>query len=173
MNLNGINILMIDHTSFARYKNITSLIMQRCSLVYVKNGTFSLLWKLERINLGYIVELPVNFGLASDSINWLIYWDSFQIHVSKLSPSYFTNFSKLTHLVLGANDLTPFDTSTLPISLTKINLNYDLSLSTFPNFTGRTPNLKEIVIVTCIIPEIPRENIQNMNITYLNIGKTG
>ena len=164
---------MIDHSSFVRYRNMTKLKMHKCSLVYVKNGTFNLLWKLENIDFSYnkIIEFPVNFGLASDSINKFNLWRSFKRHVSNLSPFYFRNFSKLTDLTLGSNGKMPLDTSILPISLTRININYARSLRTFPNFTGRTPNLKKILIAACMIQEIHRENIQNMNITYLNIGK--
>ena len=144
-----------------------------CSLVYVKNGTFYLLWKLENIDFSYnnIIEFPENFGLASDSINKLNMWRSLEIHVSNLAPFYFRNFSKLTHLNLGRTDVTPFDPRILPISLTSIILNYVSSLRTFPNFTGRTPNLQHISIVACNIQEIPPENIQNMNIISLNIGR--
>ena len=124
LNLNWLTIPMIDHSSFVRYKNISKLKMHMCSMVYVKNGTFNLLWKLENIDLSYnnIIEFPENFGLASDSINKLNLWRSLK-YMLVTWLLFFRNFSKLTHLNLGKIDVTPFDSSILPISLTSIILN--------------------------------------------------
>ena len=160
---------MIDHTSFARYQTMTTLSMLACSLVYVKNGTFDLLWNLNYINFMYnkIIEFPENFGLASGSITKLQFWDAFNLRT--LPPFYFRNFTKLTYLNIGHNSWSPFDRSILPKSLTSINLNY-ARLPKFPNFTGWTPVLNEISIPGNRIQILPAENLQNVNVTVIYLG---
>ena len=97
------------------------------------------------------------------------FWAAFSLR--NLLPLYFRTFPHLMKLNLGHNDWTPFDPSVLPMSLTSINLKYVFLVTTFPNFTGWKPNLKRIIIEGNLIPEIPHENIQIMNITYLNVGR--
>ena len=66
-------IPLIDSTSFVRYTNLETLYMIKCSLVYVKDGTFDLLGKLEHINFqdNKNIEFPVSFGWASGSLTEL------------------------------------------------------------------------------------------------------
>ena len=169
LNLIGLPIPMIDNSSFVRYRNMTDLLMTRCQLVYVKNGTFDLLWKLNYIDFMYneIIEFPDDFGLAADSITRLRFWGAFNLRT--LPPLYFRNFSKLTWLNMGLNDWTPFDPSILPASLTFININYAYELPRFPNFTGWTPKLSTINLPGNNITELPAENLRNVNVTAINI----
>ena len=169
LNLIGLPIPMIDNSSFVRYRNMTDLLMMRCQLVYVRNGTFDLLWKLNYIDFMYneIIEFPDDFGLAADSITRLRFWGAFNLRT--LPPLYFRNFSKLTWLNMGLNDWTPFDPSILPASLTFININYAYELPRFPNFTGWTPKLNTINLPGNNITELPAENLRNVNATAINI----
>ena len=171
MRLFKLSIPVLDNSSFVRYSNLTKILMTWCAVAYVKDGTFDTLWRLQYVYFMYneIIEFPENFGLASKSIVEMNLWDAFSLR--NLPPFYFRNFSKLVKLKLGYNDWTPFDPSILPVSLNSINLNYASWLTTFPNFTGWTPNLKGISIEGNIIPDIPQENIQTMTITYINIGR--
>ena len=123
LDLSYIPIPLIDSTSFIRYRNISELIMRWCSLVYVKNGTFHLLWKLELLNFQFnlIAEFPAEFRLASKSITELQLWDAFTLRA--LSPFCFRNFSNLKKMNIGKNDWSlGFDTNTLPENLPFINL---------------------------------------------------
>ena len=159
----------VNETSFVRYRNLTSLVMVRCSLVRVKDGTFDLLWKLGGINLmnNKIIEFPQNFGLASQSITHVQFWAAFRLSV--LPPFYFKNFSKLTKLNIGGNRWKQFDPSILPENLTHINLNYAHKGKQFPIFTDWAPNLKFIIIAGNKIEELPAENIRNVKVTKINI----
>ena len=162
-------IPVLDNTSFVRYTNVITINMRGCETTNVKSGTFDTLWRLRVLKFVYnhIIEFPENFGWASQSLVEMNLWSAFSLRT--LPPFYFRNFPNLTKLNLGFNDWTPFDTSILPVSLTSINLKYAFGLSTFPNFTGWTPNLKVINIAGNGIPEIPQDNIRNVKITYLNI----
>ena len=162
-------IPVLDNTSFVRYPNVITIDMRRCFITNVKNGTFDTLWRLHVVRFvnNQIIEFSENFGLASQSLVEMNLWDALTLRT--LPQFYFRNFPILTKLNLGNNDWTPFDTSILPVSLTSINLKYAYELSTFPNFTGWTPNLKVIKIAGNVIPEIPQDNIRNMRITYLSI----
>ena len=170
LNLNTLPIPTIDNTSFTRYRNMSELHMWLCSVVYVKSGTFDTLWRLQYVSFqnNDIIEFPEDFGLATKSLVEVQFWAAFSLR--SLPPLYFRNFTKLHKLNIGSNDWTPFDPSILPISSSSVNLNYAYWLPTFPNFTGWTPNLKGLSIEGNVIPGIPQENIQNMNITYINIG---
>ena len=170
LDLISLPIPVLDNSSFARYSNLAKIRMKGCSVTYVKNGTFNTLWRLQYVSFMYnkIIEFPEDFGLASQSLVEMQLWGAFSLRT--LSPFYFRNFSKLTKLYLGNNDWTPFDPSILPASLKSINLNYASWLNAYPNFTGWTPHLKIISLEGNVIPEIPKENIRLMNITYINIG---
>ena len=170
LNLNTLPIPTIDNTSFTRYRNMSELHMWLCSVVYVKSGTFDTLWRLQYVSFqnNDIIEFPEDFCLATKSLGEVQFWAAFSLR--SLPPLYFRNFTKLHKLNIGSNDWTPFDPSILPISSSSVNLNYAYWLPTFPNFTGWTPNLKGLSIEGNVIPGIPQENIQNMNITYINIG---
>ena len=163
-------IPVLDNTSFVRYANVIGIFMYDCSITYVKSGTFSAHWRLQVVSLqrNKIIEFSDNFGLATQSIIKIMLWAAFSLR--RLQPFLFKKFPKLIYLNLGHNDWTPFDPSILPIGLTSINLNYAYGLTTFPNFTNWTPNLKIINIYRNIIQEIPPDNVRNMTINYINIG---
>ena len=162
-------IPVLDNTSFVRYPYLRKLYMEWCSILYVKSGAFDSTPQLKFLSFvgNRIREFPNNFGLASKSIVEIRLW--YSLKVRKLPPLYFRNFTKLLILNLGDNKWKPFDPSILPASLKYINLNFVDGLSTFPNFTHWTPNLKGISIGGNLITEIPPENIRNMNITSINI----
>ena len=169
LRLSKLPIPEVNETSFVRYRNLTRLVMMRCSLVRVKDGTFDLLGKLDNINLMYnkILEFPQSFGLASQSITHVQFWSAFRLSV--LPPFYFKNFSKLTKMNIGGNRWKQFHPSILPENLTHINLNYAHKGKQFPSFTDWAPNLKFIIIASNKIEELPAENIRNVKVTKINI----
>ena len=164
-------IPVLDNTSFVRYPYLRKLYMEWCSIVYVKSGTFEKLSQPKFFSFmgNGIREFPNNFGLASKSLVKIQIW--YSLKSRKLPPLYFINFSKLVILNLGDNKWKPFDPSILPASLRYINPNFADGLSNFPNFTDWTPNLKGISIRGNEIAEIPPENIRNMNVTTINLGR--
>ena len=156
-------------TSFVRYTNLGTLYMIKCSLVYVKDGTFDLLGKLEHINFQdyKIIEFPVSFGLASGSLTELQFWAAFDR--DSIPTLNFRSCSKLAELILGYNDITSLDPSTLPPNLMTINQNYQAGFSIFPNITGWTPKLNIIGLNGNDIQHTPAENIRNVNVTELHL----
>ena len=168
LSLTGLTIPLLDNTSFVRYSVVVEIHMVGCSVTSVKSGTFDTLWRLQFVDFRYnnFKEFPVNFGLASQSLVEINLWRAFALRLPQ--PLYFRNFLKLNMMNLGFNHWKPFDPTILPTALTIINLNF-ARLNIFPNFTNWTPNLREINIVGNTISEIPRKNIQNMNITHIKI----
>ena len=141
--------------------------MNKCFLIFVENGTFDSLWRLEYINFNQnqITEFPEEFGLASKSLNTLIVYDAFNLS----SVPLLTNLTKLTNLNLGKNRFQHFDVRKLPRGLTILNLNFVLKQPIPPNFARWFTNLEIIHLWNTHILEFPAEIIQNLNITKLNL----
>ena len=167
MDFSGYVIPTIDNTSFAVYRNLTRLSLKSCSMTSVKNRTFDSLWRLEFVSLNHnnIIEFPVEFGLASKSLNTLSLFNAFDLS----SVPLLNNLTKLTKLALGENLWKKFDLRKLPQSLVSLNLNFALKQRIPPNFTCCLPNLQIIHLWDNRIRKFPAEIINNLNLTSINL----
>ena len=152
----------IPRGAFITYSNLRYLELINLGLRYIEEGAFNGLDKLEKIYSQYneIIELPTDFGPPTKSLVDITWWNNLPSHTVLTFP-YFLAFKNLTHLNIGGNYLSTFQSSLIPHTLIYINLGYSM-LSIFPNFATYAPMLEEIGVYKCQMHLMLIENVTGL-----------
>ena len=157
----GHTLLYLNFSSLRHYPKLQKFSLENCGLEYIAEGTFDATPHLTDL---YLVSLPlkalpVTFGVAQLSLNWIKLWAVIGTPIYELtSDNYFWNFSKATYLGLGRNAIKNLNTSILPLQLTYLNVDGS-KMTSFPNLTNVVPSLAHVRCLSNPIRTIPLGNL--------------
>ena len=162
LDLTGNGLKTLNGSSFEMYRMLTTITLDWCKTEIIEDGTFENQDRLVTLNLAYcnIIRLPQKFG---PSIQTLVSWNMFSGYSSGgiFVYPYFTAFQSLRSLKLGGTDMSSFNASLLPTSLTSFK-SAGSALQLFPNFSNAR-HLRAIILFYNEIPSIPQDNIATLS----------
>ena len=142
LNLAKNEIARLDSSSFPRYTQLYSLIMDKNPITEIRVGTFDTTPKLEIFECGSceIGSFPPDFGPATTSLTTLEFKFGLA-DINVLGQLQLHRFTNLTILGLMGNPISDVNALYLPPTLRRLYLAL-MSLTTFPNLTStRLPHL--------------------------------
>ena len=165
--LTGNNISIITPTSFARYKDLVEIIIDRNPLRVIMEGAFdnNLFLEVLKFRFCELRALTSSFGPSTPYLREMSFRKSIR-NPQLFSNDYFRNFTSLSYLEVSTNKLENILTITWPPSLKRIGLS-SMGFRSFPNLTKwRLPALEKIDMPNNINPglgEIQAELIAELS----------
>ena len=160
--LDGNNLETLNSNSFDVYILLGKLSLKKCKTTYILDGTFDNQENLAHLGLAYcnIIQLPLPFGPSTTKLQLFHIFGGVNSSVILRDP-YFTAFKSLTRLLIGGNNLEPFNASIMSLSLEEFRADYS-KLYTFPDFRHHT-KLSRITVQHNIISTIPQTHIDTLS----------
>ena len=160
--LDNNNLETLDSNSIDIYVHIEKLSLKRCETAYILDGTFDQQNDLTfiRLNRCNIIQLPFSFGPSTPKLDTFEIFDGANKAYIFRHP-YFAAFTSLTRLVIGSNNLEPFNASIVPLSVDSLRVDYS-KFYTFPDVSRHT-KLSTRTVVGNFLLTIPQEHVATLS----------